>query len=143
MPIPDFQTLMLPFLRELSDRRERSMREVTDALADQFQLTEGERAELIGSKRAPLFYNRVAWTKTHLKNAGLIENSQRGRVSISDEGIKVLAEKPSRINMKFLGRYPSYANFSGKAQIATELKLADGPVAIEQQSPPDEVIAAA
>jgi hypothetical protein len=34
MPIPDFQTLMLPLLEALSDGQERLMRDVTAQLAD-------------------------------------------------------------------------------------------------------------
>ena len=49
MPIPDFQTLMLPFLECLRDRSERSMRDVTELLAERFKLTEEERAEHIPS----------------------------------------------------------------------------------------------
>ena len=43
MPIPDFQSLMLPVLEALADGRERLMRDVTAQLADLFELTEEER----------------------------------------------------------------------------------------------------
>jgi restriction system protein len=73
---------MLPFLEVLQDGSERTMREVTELLAAGFKLTEEDRLEHLPSGPQPLFYNRVAWAKTHLKNAGLIENSVRGKVSI-------------------------------------------------------------
>ena len=49
MPIPDYQTIMLPLLRFTRDDREHSVREVVDVLADQFGLTEEERAKLLPS----------------------------------------------------------------------------------------------
>jgi restriction system protein len=49
MPIPDFQTLMLPLMKLLSDGQERTMREVTDRLAESFQLTAEERSETLPS----------------------------------------------------------------------------------------------
>ena len=61
-----------------------------------------------------MFYNRVAWAKTHLKNAGLIENPLRGKVSISEAGRKVLLQKPPTINCKFLKQFPSYLTFIGQ-----------------------------
>ena len=43
MALPDFQQLMLPLLRYLADGKEHPNREVLDALADEFKLTEEER----------------------------------------------------------------------------------------------------
>jgi len=113
MAIPDFQSVMLPFLETLQDGKERTMRELTEQLALRFKLTEEERQEHLPSGPQSLFYNRVAWAKTHLKNALLIDNPVRGKVSISKEGRKVLLQKPSSINCKFLKQFPSYLMFIG------------------------------
>jgi restriction system protein len=42
MPIPDFQSLMLPVLEALSDGRDRLMRALVDDLATRFNLTQEE-----------------------------------------------------------------------------------------------------
>src|SRR5262245_51339141 len=115
MPIPDFQTMMLPLLEVLSDGRDRAMRDVTATLADRFDLTPEERQQLLPSGENKLFTNRVAWSKAHLKAAGLIDNPSRGLVRISDEGRKMLAQKPDRITCGLLRQYPSYLTFAGKA----------------------------
>ena len=57
----------------------------------------------------------MAWAKSHLKAAGLLENPVRGRVRISDLGRKVLAENPPAINARFLKRFPAYCEFIGKS----------------------------
>lgn len=105
---------MLPLLESLLDGRERTIRDLTDALAIRFGLTESEREEVLPSGQQSVFGNRVAWSKTHLKYAGLLENPTRGRVRISDLGRKVILEKPTMINIKFLKRYPAYCEFTGK-----------------------------
>src|SRR4051795_10411805 len=79
MAIPDFQSVMLPLVKILGDGQERTMREVTDQLAESFQLTDQEREELLPSGQQSLFNNRVGWAKSHLKAAGLLENPIRGR----------------------------------------------------------------
>lgn len=84
------------------------MRDVTEALASRFQLTPQERAEMLPSGQQTLFSNRVAWAKTHLKAAGLLLNPTRGKVSLSDEGRRVLATNPDGINCRFLRQYPTY-----------------------------------
>jgi restriction system protein len=116
MAVPDFQSVMLPFLEVLEDGKERTMRDVTELLSQRFNLTDKERQEHLPSGPQGLFYNRVAWAKTHLKHAGLIENPIRGQVAISEEGRKVLLSKPSSINCRFLKQYPSYRAFIGQTQ---------------------------
>jgi len=49
MAIPDFQSVMLPLVKILGDGQERTMREVTDQLAESFHLTDQEREELLPS----------------------------------------------------------------------------------------------
>ena len=49
MAIPDFQSVMFPLVKILGDGQERTMRQVTDLLAESFQLTDQEREELLPS----------------------------------------------------------------------------------------------
>lgn len=112
MPIPDFQTVMLPLLESLADGRVWTMREVTEHLSKRYNLTDEEFNELLPSGKARLFSNRVAWAKTHMKIAGLIDNPNRGRISLSEVGRAVLAKKPAVINMKFLRQFDGYDEFT-------------------------------
>jgi restriction system protein len=59
MAIPDFQKIMLPLLKFLEDKIEHSIRETIDSLADQFDLSEEERRELLPSGQQAIFSNRV------------------------------------------------------------------------------------
>jgi len=153
--VPDFQSVMLPFLEFLRDGQEHTMREVTDALAERFKLTEEQRQEHLPSGPQPLFYNRVAWAKTHLKNAGLIDNPVRGKVSIADAGRKVLAKKPATVNCRFLKQFPSYLKFIGQTpgqdqdgeeqsvieSTQTPLELLDGSYNTLRKATADELLA--
>jgi restriction endonuclease Mrr len=70
MGIPDFQTIMLPFLQR-SKPSEMQLPEMIEQLAEEFGLTSEER-----SARYPngltIFANRVYWAKVNLGMAGLI-----------------------------------------------------------------------
>jgi restriction system protein len=114
MPIPDFQSIMRPLLKVLSDNKEWRMRDVAETLASRFELSPEERAEMLPSGQQTLFNNRVAWAKTHLKAAALLLNPTRGKVSLSDEGRRVLATNPDGINCRFLRQYPSYLDLVGR-----------------------------
>ena len=109
--IPDYQSIMLPLLRLISDSKEHKMRDVTDKLAEQLNVTEDERKELLPSGAAPVFYNRTAWAKTYLKKAGLIDSPKQGIIVISKRGIEVLRRNPSKIDVKFLKQFSEFVEF--------------------------------
>ena len=134
---------MLPLIETLADGKERTMRELTDFLADRFGLTEQERNEVLPSGQQSIFSNRVAWAKSHLKYAGLLENPTRGRVRISDLGRSVRKEKPQAINVKLLKRFPSYCEFIGKSESKTDGDVLGTVPIIEEVRTPLELIDAA
>jgi restriction system protein len=111
MTIPDFQTIMLPLLNYASDGKEHSFREAIESLANEFSLSEEERKELLPSGQQAIFDNRVGWTRTHLKKAGLLESPKRGFFKITERGMKVLSQVPPEINVKFLKQFPEYLQF--------------------------------
>jgi restriction system protein len=115
MPVPDFQSLMLPILKFAGDGKEHSQGELKEAIAGQLQLTETDRKELLPSGRQPRFDNRVAWSSVYLKKAGLLESTGRGKFRITRRGMDVLKSNPSRVDTKFLMRYPSFQEFTGSS----------------------------
>ncbi|MBK7408744.1 MAG: restriction endonuclease [Saprospirales bacterium] len=111
MPIPDFQSIMLPLLKHVSDRKEHTFRGLIEDLAQKFKLTDEERRELLPSGQQPIFDNRVAWAKTYLKKAGLLDSSQRAIFQITDRGLEVLRQNPGQINIAFLKQFPEFVEF--------------------------------
>jgi restriction system protein len=65
---------MLPLLRLAADGKEHSIRDAIEEHADQFNLSEDERKELLPSGRQATFDNRVGWARTYTKKAGLLES---------------------------------------------------------------------
>jgi restriction system protein len=110
MAIPDYQSIMLPFLQVLSDNKEHSTRELIERLSQAFRLSDQERKELLtGGQR--IFDNRVGWARTYLKKAGLIESPKRGFHKITPRGAQVLSQKPGKIDVKFLEQFPEFIEF--------------------------------
>lgn len=136
MTIPDFQTIMLPFLEFSSDGKMHSFVVATEALAKEFKLTDAEIDTLIPSGQQR-FANRVGWAKTHLKKAGLIDYPQRGHFQITQRGIDVLKGTPKVIDMKFLMQFPEFLEFRkihqvdiGKVEV----------IELDNRLPPEEII---
>jgi restriction system protein len=111
MAIPDFQSIMLPLLKYLEDKKEHHIREAIEMLSQQFGLTPEERKELLPSGQQYVFDNRVAWARTYLKKAGLIETTRRGYLKITERGLQVLQENPKEINVRYLMKFPEFVEF--------------------------------
>jgi restriction system protein len=111
MAIPDFQTIMLPLLKRFSDGEPKVTRDLVDSIADDFQLTEDERARLIPSGGQSVIRNRIGWAQSHMTKAGLVERVGWGEYRITDRGRKVLAENPDRIDLKLLSQFPEHREF--------------------------------
>jgi len=90
MAIPDFQSTMLPLLKYLSDGNEHSNQDIYEALENQFHMTEEEKKELLPSGKQRVFVNRVAWAKSYLKQADLVEAVRRGYYRITESGKDII-----------------------------------------------------
>ena len=109
--IPDYQSLMLPLLRLVSDRQEYKYRDIIEKLAIEFKVTDEERKELLASGNQLIFDNRVGWAKTYLKKAGLLDSPRRATFVITELGLQTLNKKPDRIDAKFLRQFPAFLEF--------------------------------
>src|SRR4051812_35855932 len=123
MSVPDFQSLMLPILRISGDGQEHTSSEASELLARQFSLTEADLRELLPSGKQPKYTNRIGWATTYLRKTKLLEGTGRGRFRITDRGLTVLRENPSRVDLKYLKRFSELATFRGD-----EEKIANGNV---------------
>ncbi len=137
MPIPDYQTLMLPLLKVAGDGKVHTKRDTVNELAVQFGVSEAERKELLPSGKQEVFDNRVGWARTYLKKALLIDYVQRGQFRITERGIKVLAENPERIDVAYLSRFPEFIEFQRPARPAAAEENGTNESAAETDSPDD------
>jgi hypothetical protein len=110
MPIPDYQTLMLPVLKAAS-RSEVRISSVVDLLADEFGFTATERGELLPSGKQTSFSNRVHWAKSYLSKAQLVELTRRAHFTITARGRVVLQANPPQIDVRFLNQFEEFRQF--------------------------------
>lgn len=141
MPVPDFQTLMLPVLRAARDG-ELSMVEAREKAAQALGLSEDDLAEMLPSGRQATFVNRVAWAKIFLERAGLVEPVRRGVFKLTARGQDVLAERPARVDMSYLSRFPEYARWrnSSNAVVAPQGTVIADPAPVIDGGTPEERI---
>lgn len=111
MPIPKYDEMYRAFLDCLADGQLHRSREVKDKVAWVFSVSEKERAEMLPSGKQQLFDNRIGWTRTYLKKAGLVQSPSRGIYVITPVGRQVLNENPPQIDNLYLQRFESFRKF--------------------------------
>lgn len=141
MAIPDFQTLMLPVLRQAAIQEVR-IGDIVEILADEFKLASDERSALLPSGKQTTFANRVHWAKSYLGKAGLIEITRRAHFAITDRGRSVLEAAPERIDTSFLSRFDEFRVFRERnGELDGSPGLPTQPIASDLT--PDEIMRAA
>lgn len=111
MPIPDYQSLMRPLLAFGFDGSEKNINDAIKGIADQLQLTQEERQQLLPSGKQPIFTNRVHWARTYLDKAGAIKRTRRSHFEITERGKQLLQENPTRIDVRVLKQFPEFIAF--------------------------------
>ena len=119
MPVPDFQSLMLPTLKALSGSVEIRISEVRKRVAAAEGLTAEQLEELLPSGRQSVFTNRVSWAMTYMERAGLTARTRRGVFQLTEEGKQLLARAPSRVDMNLLSTYPAYVRWKTSEKTPT------------------------
>jgi restriction system protein len=139
MTIPDYQTVMLPLLQLLGDKKEYPIKDVVAILGKQFKLTEEQLNELLPSGQSFIFANRVGWARTYLKKAGLLDSPKRGMLSITDRGIDILKKKPKKVDNNLLKQFPEFLEFQNiKKEAAGPLNSTEA-IQDEKQTPEETI----
>jgi restriction system protein len=142
MAVPDFQSLMVPVLMATAEG-EISASKLRDRVAASVKLSEEDLKEMLPSGRQTTFVNRTAWANVFLQRPGLIEKTGHGVYRASPVGLQIIAEGPSKIDMKFLERFPSYVEWRQKSAVAGSGKPAPtepGSTTAEVSATPEEQI---
>ncbi len=111
MAIPDYETLMLPVLKLAGDGNEHFIREATEHVIKEFDLTEEEQKRLLPSGATRVIVSKTGWAATYLKKCKLLESTKRGCFKITKRGVDVLHQNPKRIDGYFLEQFSEYHEF--------------------------------
>ena len=144
MPIPDYQTLMLPVLKISEDGNTYKFRDAIESLADQFSLTDEERRELLPSGSQAVFDNRVGWARSYLKQAGLLDSPKRGFFQITQRGKELLDSGIVRIDNSVLEQFEEFQDFKNRKKKKDDSDTTDSTESsLESDQTPEDQIASA
>lgn len=140
MPVPDYETLMLPVLR-LFEGGAKNVAECVPAIKEEFDITDEEAEELIPSGRITVLQSRTHWARTYLSKAGLLQSPSRNLHVITEKGRALLARNPARIDNDLLNQFEGFSDWvqrsksSGSSSEVTETSVS--PTVVDSQTPDD------
>lgn len=147
MIVPDFQSMMLPFLQLLGDGREWHHKDIVASLADRLQLTEEQRTVCHEKSGSNIFANNIAWVEIYFVRANLITKPRRACFVITDTGQALLKENPPAINIRLLkDQYPAFTEWAkarSKSMDNSEKKVSsdlDANTDIVTAKPPEDLL---
>lgn len=111
MSLPTYDQLMLPLMKLLAELDEPI--KISDAaiiLAERSNLPEEELKKALPSGKN-IFKDRVAWAKTYLVKAGLIQQPKRAYCEISSLGKSLELNKLSEITNEYLAQFEGFNDF--------------------------------
>lgn len=139
MPIPDYQTIMLPLLKLTQDGQEHKVKDAYESIADHFGLSAQEKTEVLPSGGTRIIVSRVSWAATYLKKSKLLEAPRRGYIKITQRGIDVLKQNPETIDNEFLRQFPEFNEFTSLKRKTDNEGSKDVAVTTNSQTP-EEVL---
>ena len=152
MALPTQTNMRRPILELAASKGESiSTREIINHLIERFSLTDSDLQERSSSGTKRL-NTQLGWSRTSLRNVGLVERTSPGRVKITPQGIEFLKENAEgEITPATLERWrrehapqdSADENPSTELAIATIHPSADTPDIAEVDATPDESIATA
>lgn len=137
MAVPKFDKFLPCILKVLEDGKPYRLKDVAAKCADALEISDEDRKMLLPSKRQTVLANRVAWAKTYLKKAGLVDSPQHGFVVLTEAGKGVLADDPDKVTVSYLETIPSFHEFHAMANTNSTTAVVAPPKAepIEMKSP--------
>lgn len=138
MAVPDFQSFFRPMLGIANDGEEHSIKEARQKLAKHFDLTKEDLREYLPSGTQTKFDNRVAWAKSYLIQAKVLESPKRAYFKITERGKDLHSQGHQKITVKVLNQYPEFIEFhSPKSNSTPEPKTSEDTDVIET---PEEIL---
>lgn len=142
MSIPDYQSILLPLLKMVSDEQTHTLRSLYERLSDEFGLSHEERAELLPSGNQSIIENRIGWAKTYLKKAGLLEYPKRGHVQITHRGLDLLQQGYAELKARDLRQFDEFQEFTNQASESNADANPTEEVASDEATPTEAIEAA-
>lgn len=117
MGLPKYYELYSPFLSAINDDKIHTLKEIKNYIKNELNIKDNEISERLPSGNQTIYDNRISWTVTYLKKAGLIISPKRANFQITSEGKKLLESGVNITDKLLADKYPDFADFKDGKKI--------------------------
>ncbi|WP_253863690.1 restriction endonuclease [Prauserella halophila] len=117
--MPNWEGFMIPTLKVMSDDVVRHRREFQPLVADEVQLNDEQRKELLPSGRQVKYKNRIGWAVSFMTNVGAFTRPQRGHYQITDAGRELVKLFPNGVKERDIAALGDDPNSPIRVYVAT------------------------
>jgi len=114
MSIPVFWKFFRPILTSLGNGDVLTADDLYLRIVPEMGLSSDELSEMTAGGTRTKVRDRVYWSKSYLKAAGLVRYPGRGLAQITDAGKTVLNENPPLFDINYLKKFESFRKFIGQ-----------------------------
>ena len=135
---PPFNDFFYPLMQLALDEEVR-VRDAAERIADHFGLSVEARLDMVPSGSKARYMDRAQWAATYLRQAGLLNSTRLGYVTVSDDGRRFLSSlSGDEIRRSHLMKFPKFRAFVAKSskrepKVADDSKGADIPLTPMEQ----------
>ena len=132
--------LMLPLMKLMQrEKKVLSLQEAYQALIKELGCTPEDIAHRMDDGRNTILY-RLQWSKTYLKNAGLLEYPKRAHFQLTQAGKKVDLKNVAQIDKSFLSKFEGFNDFKNISTKSNQLNFESSIDAVKEDLTPPEAI---
>lgn len=107
-------------------------------ISNLLELSSAQREVLLPSGKQTIISNRVHWARSYLKQAGLLNNAQRGWFELTKLGRQVL-ESGDTVGSKYLEKFDAFIEFRNRSSETANLTAANTDEADERDTPDEDI----
>lgn len=138
MKQPKFYDYLYPVLKVLEHGRIVMTRDIYIAVAEELNLSEETKSEILPSGNQPVYQNRIGWARTYLGKAGLIHKCGYGKWQISERGKKILTTSTTLTLDQLYEHSPDYKNWKD-TNYTSPVKQESDPSSITEVTPDEQM----
>lgn len=132
--------LMLPLMKLMQrEKKVLSLQEAYQALIKELDCTPEDIAHRMDDRRNTILY-RLQWSKTYLKNAGLLEYPKRAHFQLTQAGKKVDLKNVAQIDKSFLSKFEGFNDFKNISTKSNQLNFESSIDSVKEDLTPPEAI---
>jgi restriction system protein len=75
-----------------------------------------KKNRLLPNRKITIFYSRIGWAQTYLKQAGLLTSPKRGFFKITERGIQIIKQNPTDIDLQYLHQFSEFIDFINRSR---------------------------